>query len=93
MKLSREKLNLAYQGALNLVAEGKLDRGRLERGYDLVQTKEFQEEPHKYNGYMITEYSCTCPDAVQSFVTCKHQIAHCLLKVARELTSETNSIV
>lgn len=70
---------------MRLVKEGKLDRFRTDKALGLALSKRFQENHH---GYRCTENECNCPDAVERWVTCKHQIAIAFLKVSRELEKD-----
>lgn len=80
MQPSAASLIEAQKAALRLVVGGKLDRGRLERGYDLAKAG----APIEYNA---TANRCNCADAIERDVTCKHQIAIALLEMAREIDS------
>jgi hypothetical protein len=82
--MSRTELSqlfTVYNAALIFAAERKLDKERLDKALGLAMSKRFRDNPH-YHGYTYTDKECNCPDAVERFITCKHQIAVALLKVA-----------
>jgi hypothetical protein len=79
-------LEIAYQAAKELVAQGKLDADRLQRGYELAQDEEFLADISHYHGYTIDVYGCTCLDSVSRNVTCKHSIAHTLVIFSKEIS-------
>lgn len=79
--VDKSLLFTAYNCARRLAREHKLDEGRLNRGFGLALSKEFQVD---YHNYISTDRNCNCPDATyRDPITCKHQIAIALLSVAR----------
>lgn len=80
----KSALMLAYNGARVLAKKRKLDMARVNRGFGLAQSRSFRKDHH---GYVCNDRQCNCPDTMGRNVTCKHQIALGLIKVAEELCS------
>ena len=69
-----------YMGILNkarvAVRNGKLEKGRFNRAFGLLQKNDFIEVVNKYN---TTLSSCDCPDSRARKTICKHRIAMMVL--------------